>query len=155
MPLDQALNFNATITWVFHRWPQVSTGMVDGKLFGYRVPLVTGTAEDDVTGSLTYYFGPDKELRRITLKGDTGDAHKLVKWLSTQFGLVQQAADKRGVFVYRANRKNSTSELKVRPRAIMRSSDPHQRFEVALVLDRPATEKEADEPSRFSLFGNR
>lgn len=137
VPLEQALSFAMSIPQILGSWPQVSTGFVEHGLFGYRVPLVSGTRENDITGSLTYFFGPDKVLRRIDFTGDTGDARKLIAHLSSGFGMDRQLADERGVFLYRTTKKNPvTGELRVRPRTIIQATLPHQRFEIFLSLSR-------------------
>jgi hypothetical protein len=142
VPFDRALSFNATIPWVLGTWPQVSTGIVDKDLFGYRVPLVTGTAEDDVTGSLTYYFGGDKTLRRIVLEGDTGDARRLVALLSARYQVLRHLTDEQGVFYYRSSQDSLIqTELKVRPRGIVQAAVPHQRFVVSLQMSRVPAER--------------
>ena len=47
-------------------------------LQGYRVAYVSGTAETDIAGSLSYYFDNTHRLRRIAFNGTTGDARRLV-----------------------------------------------------------------------------
>ena len=138
VPLEQALSFAISIPQILGSWPQVSTGFVENGLFGYRVPLVSGTRENDITGSLTYFFGPDKVLRRIDFTGDTGDARKLIAHLSAGFGMSRQLADERGVFLYRTTEEVPVAgELRVRPRTIIQAALPHQRFEIFLSLSRP------------------
>jgi hypothetical protein len=146
MNLEDVLNFNITPAWVLSNWPQVTTGLQKDNLFGYRVPLVTGTDENDVTGSLTYYFGPTQQLEHITLEGDTGDARRLVNLLTTQLGLQPQMATEQGVFLYRKlESEKVVSELRLRPENIMTAHRARQRFQISLALNRPA-------PARKSFF---
>ncbi len=41
-------SFEVTPEWILARWPSVSTGLAQLQLEGYRVPLVTGTGQEDV-----------------------------------------------------------------------------------------------------------
>ena len=73
-----ALDGERTSAWVLARWPRVSTRLANLDLQGYRVPLVSGTADGDLAGSLTYYFNSQQRVQRITFIGSTGDARPLV-----------------------------------------------------------------------------
>ncbi len=139
VPIEQALNFAVSIPQILGSWPQVSTGIVhNNNLFGYRVPLVTGMAEHDITGSLTYFFGPGKILRRIQFEGDTGDARRLIAWLTNEFRLAPDLTESRGTFLYRTTSESPVmGELRVYPRTIIQASLPHRRFEISLMLNRP------------------
>ena len=136
-PLEQALNFQMTIPRILGNWPQVSTGIKEDSLFGYRVPFVSGTEESDVTGSLTYFFGTDQMLYRIDFTGDTGDARRLVAHVARSFQMQRQRSAEQGVFLYRTSEEVSTvGELRIRPRTIIHTTRPHQRFEISLHLSR-------------------
>ncbi len=136
-PLAVVLDFEITPPWVLGNWPNVTTGLRDGDLFGYRVPLVTGTAEDAITGSLTYYFTPAQRLERIQLHGDTGDARALVEIVTTRFGMRRQISGE-GEYLYRQMAgKQTVGELKVTTRRVVRSAAPYQRFEISLTVSRP------------------
>ena len=144
VPLEEALSFSMSIPRILGRWPHVSTGIVEENLFGYRVPLVTGTAENDITGSLTYFFGSAGVLRRIHFEGDTGDARRLLTWLANEFHLARDQSDEQGIFLYRTTSKNSVvGELRIYPRTMIQASLPHRRFEVSLLLDRPTVSEAA------------
>jgi len=134
--LTEALRFEVTSAWVLGRWPRVTAGLPDADLQGYRVPLVTGTREDDVAGSLTYYFNKHQHCQRITFQGTTGDARKLIDYLSTQYGFKQQTSNDPNLFLYQI-RWNGTpqSELHVRPAPVIRADAPMARFEVLLALN--------------------
>jgi hypothetical protein len=145
-PLAEVLDFEITPPWVLGNWPNVTTGLRDGDLFGYRVPLVTGTAEDAITGSLTYYFTPAQRLERIQLRGDTGDARALVEIVTTRFGMQRQISGE-GEYLYRqVADKQTVGELRATTRRVVRSAAPYQRFEISLTLSRP------DEPSGWFRF---
>jgi len=136
-PADQAFDLDVTIDTIIRRWPRVSTGMAELELYGYRVPLVTGIQEHDVAGSLTYYFDNLNVCQRLSFEGTTGDADQLIQLLSQQFGMTRQAADGPAVYVYKSQwNGEATSELRIRPAAVVRSDQPHRRFDVTFYLSR-------------------
>ncbi len=137
--LAEVLNFDVTMDWVLSRWPRVSTGLAHLQYQGYRVPLVTGTAESDLAGSLTYSFDPQQIVQQITFHGTTGDARKLVTLLTTRFGFVRRVVNDAGLFMYEAaaSAGKRKSVLEIRSAGIVQSSDRFGRFKVDLVMYRP------------------
>lgn len=137
--LGEIFNFDVSPAWIMGRWPRVSTRLANVDLQGYRVPLVTGTAEYDLAGALTYYFDPQQKLQRITFYGTTGDARQLVALLATRHDFLRQTHNDPSLHLYQVfwNGK-PVSELQVRPARVVQSGSPHARFELALVLERPA-----------------
>jgi hypothetical protein len=137
--LAEVIRFDVSTGWVMSRWSRVSTGMAQLQLQGYRVPLVTGTAKDDLAGSLTYYFGPQQTVEKITFNGTTGDATKLIRLLTTRYGFVRRLANDSGLFVYEvAGEKGGVrSVLRIRPTGVVKASEPYQRFHVDLMMERP------------------
>ncbi len=136
--LGQVFRFDVTTAWVLGHWARVSTQLADLDLQGYRVPLVTGTRPSDLAGSLTYYFNKRQRVQRITFTGTTGDARPLVSLLVARFGFRRELVDDAGLYLYRVMRgRQVLSELRIRPASVVRTSDPHGRFEVALDLRRP------------------
>lgn len=139
--LGKVFRFDVTTSWVLGHWSRVSTQLADLDLQGYRVPLVTGTRPSDLAGSLTYYFNKRQRVERITFTGTTGDARPLVSLLVGRFGFRRELADDAGLYLYRVMRgREVQSELRIRPASVVRASDPHGRFEVALDLRRPPGE---------------
>lgn len=138
--LEDVLRFDITPGWIVARWPRVSAGLADMKLIGYRVPLVTGTEEDDLAGALTYYFDGQHRLQMITFEGTTGNVQKLVALVGTRFGLARRITNHPQVFVYErpGPDRRPESELWIRPAPVMQADDPHHRFRVSLTLRRPA-----------------
>ncbi len=65
--LEEVLRFDISPDWIIERWPRVSSGLSELDLQGYRVALVTGTAESDLAGSLTYYFNKKNQVDRDDL----------------------------------------------------------------------------------------
>ena len=136
--LGEIFRFDVTTPWILGRWPRVTTRLADLDLQGYRVPLVTGTREDDLAGSLTYYFDKKQQAERITFRGTTGDARKLVRLLATRHGFVRQAHGDAGLYLYQVKWNGKAwSELHVRPKQVVSAASPYSRFEVALNMRRP------------------
>ena len=105
------------------------------------MPLVTGTTETDVAGALTYYFNSQQQVQRITFKGSTGDYRRLVGSLSSHYGFVRRVTNTAGLFVYEvpAGRDPSVSSLWIRSTPVFEANKPNERFEVTLLIERPAT----------------
>jgi len=137
--LADVFRFDVTPGWVVARWPRVSTALAQLQLQGYRVPLVTGTARDDLAGALTYYFNPRQEMQRLTFHGTTGDARKLVHLVTTRYGLARRLTNAPGMFLYERIGPDGEAKsfLWIRPAAVVKASDPLGRLEVALLLERP------------------
>ena len=137
LPLEQAINFQMTIDRILKNWPQVSTGIKEDGLFGYRVPFVSGTEESDITGALTYFFGSDRILYRIDFKGDTGDARKLIHHVTQAYKMQRQNSAEQGVYLFQTpGDVQAVGELRICPRTIIHNAHPHQRFELSLQLSR-------------------
>jgi len=136
--LGEIFNYDVTTGWVMNRWPRVSTRLAELDLQGYRVPLVTGTAHDDIAGALTYYFNQDQKVERITFYGTTGDPQKIVAAI-TALGLTQVIHSDAGLYLYQSKWNGEVeSELQVRPAKVVRADAPNERYGLALVLKRPA-----------------
>lgn len=137
--LADVFRWDITTAWVLGHWPRVSAGLSEVELQGYRVPLVTGTATDDLAGSLTYYFNKRQRVERITFFGTTGDSRRLVALLATRFGFVRELHDDASLFLYRVREgRKVISELRIKPAHVLRSDAPHSRFDVSLHIQRPA-----------------
>ena len=137
--LPEIFRWDITTAWVLAHWPRVSAGLSDVETQGYRVPLVTGTATDDLAGSLTYYFNKRQHVQRITFFGTTGDSRRLVALLATKFGFVRELNDDPSLFLYRVRQgRKVTSELRIKPAHVVRSNEPYSRFDVSLLIERPA-----------------
>jgi len=137
--LDEALDFGITPQWVLARWPRISAGLGQVQLQGYRVPLVTGTREDDLVGSITYYFNPHQMLQRITFYGNTGNADRLVQTLATRYGFARKVLNQPGIYVYEVPDRDGRviSTLRLETAAVIKQSDVPSRFKLSLVLERP------------------
>jgi hypothetical protein len=137
--LVEVLRFDVSLDWVMNRWPRVSAALAQLQLQGYRVPLVTGTAQDDLAGSLTYYFNPRQEVQRITFHGTTGDARKLVELLTSRYGFARRLTNDASSFVYEVPslEKKPKSILWIRPAQVVKTDETFQRYQLVLVLERP------------------
>jgi hypothetical protein len=141
-PMEDALRLDVTTDWVMTNWPRVSAGLAELDLQGYRVPLVSGTTEADVAGSLTYYFNAKQRLERITFFGTTGDAGKLVALLEARFAFKRSDTKEPNLFLYQVKSWGKVqSELRIRPSPVVRKDVPNSRYEVALLIDRPKSMK--------------
>ena len=129
---------NVSKEWVYQRWARKSTALSELGLFGIRVPLVTGTQYHDLAGSLTYFFGSDGRVRRISFHGTTGDTSQLVMLAAQQYGLQRQSTPVASEQLFQIRRQNQVfSELRTRPAAVLWVSSPHDSFAVDLDLQRP------------------
>jgi hypothetical protein len=134
--LAEALRLEVTSSWVLGRWPRVTAGLPDADLQGYRVPLLTGTREDDIAGSLTYYFNRQQRCARITFQGTTGDARRLIAYLEQRYGFKQQQSNDPNLYLYQIRwNGNPLSELHIRPARVIKADAPMARFEVLLALN--------------------
>ncbi len=137
--MAEAFRFDITPAWVLSRWPRVSAGLAELSLQGYRVPLVTGTAEDDLAGALTYYFNPRQQVQRITFHGTTGNSQRLIQLVVTQYRFGRHLVNNARVFRYEVAEAAgpAKSYLEIRPMQVVKSVDPYRRLEVVLVMERP------------------
>ncbi len=134
--LAEAIRFDATTAWLFQRWPRVTAGLPDGSLQGYRVPLVSGTSEEDVAGSLTYYFNAQQVCQRITLVGTVGDPRKITTQVLGRFGLKRQTSHDPGMHLYQTRWNGKpVSELKIKAAPVVKATAPFARYDVQLVLN--------------------
>jgi hypothetical protein len=136
--LTDVLRFDIAPAWIMARWPHVLTMADSGKLQGYRVPLVTGTGEHDVAGTLTYYYSPRPELQRIRLTGVMGDPSQLVALVTSRFGFQKQISPDAGAHVYQiVYGKRPNSQLLIRMQDVIRNDRPLRRFDIDLEINLP------------------
>jgi hypothetical protein len=137
--IEEVLRFDVTPAWIFRQWPRVSAGLGDLRLHGYRVPLVSGTAEDDLAGALTYYFNSQQQVERITFSGTTGDPRRLIQCVVRRFALARRLTNSPGIILYEVQGpdRRPQSTLCIRPVPVVKASDALARFDVALSIERP------------------
>lgn len=137
-PMEQVFTFDVSTAWVLSHWPRVSASLAELDLQGYRVPLLTGTSESDVAGSLTYYFNREQQVEKITFHGAAGDTRRFVGLMEQRFGFRRELTDDPSLFLYQVKKWGKpTSELRITPSEVVRASDPHSRFAISLNLVRP------------------
>jgi hypothetical protein len=139
--MDEVLRFDISPDWIISVWPRVTTGLGQIQLKGYRVPLVTGTAQDDLAGSLTYYFDPNAQLQRIVFHGTTGNPQRLIAMVSNRFGFARHVLNHPGLILYEvpaAPGETPRSTLSVESVAVIKANDPYQRYRLSMVIERPA-----------------
>lgn len=140
--LPEILRFDVTKEWVYQRWDRKSTALADLDLFGVRVPLVSGTQVYDIAGSLTYFFGADGRVKRISFRGWTGDTTQLAMLLHQRFGLQAVPTVIAGQQLLQVRQGDDViSELRTQVAPILNSASPHGSFTVEFELQDPATAK--------------
>lgn len=136
--LAEVLNFDGSPAWVMSRWPRVTVGLAETDLQGYRMPLVTGTGENDLAGSLTYYFDKNQRVQFIHFRGTTGNPHKLIGLVTQRYGLARQPSGDPSLLLYQVKWNGKpTSELRIRTAGVLRAAQPNTRFQVELAMKRP------------------
>jgi hypothetical protein len=140
--LSEVLRFDVTKDWVYQRWDRKTTALADLDLFGVRVPLVSGTQVHDIAGSLTYFFGADGRVKRISFRGRTGDTTQLAMLLHQRFGLQAVPSMIAGQQVLQVRQGDDViSELRTQTAPILWSNTPHESFSVEFELQDPAVAK--------------
>ncbi len=136
--LNEILRFDGTPGWVMLRWPRVTAGLAELDLQGFRVPLVTGTSEQDLAGSLTYYFDKNQQMAYINFRGSTGDPRKLISLVTSRYSFLPQKTDDPGLALYQVRwNGQALSELRIRTSRIVRADQPHARYDIELAMKRP------------------
>ena len=141
--LAGVFRFDVTPDALFRQWPRVSVGLGQLDLQGYRVSLVTGTAEDDLAGSLTYYFTPQTRVQRITFYGSTGDPRKLLSLLGAELGFTRHVVNAPGLFLYEVPDSGSPprSLLRIEAAEVVKADEPCRRYKVTLAIERPGSRR--------------
>jgi len=138
--LATVLRFDVTPPEVMSRWPRVSIGMGQLQLLGYRVLLVSGIAENDLAGSLTYFFDAQQRCQRIAFYGTTGNPQRLITLLAQRFGFARRVVNDPSLFIYEVPNPggNSPSVLQMQSAEIIKQAEPYRRYKLSLVIERPA-----------------
>jgi len=132
---SQIFRFDLSPNQVMERWNQVSAGLSELNLQGFRVPLVTGIDESDLAGSLTYYYDPRRQMRRITFVGTTGNPRKLVQLLVGRYGFhpVVTKDPRRENYV---GSNNARGYCTITPAEVIDKNSPQTRFGIQLMMER-------------------
>src|SRR5262245_19134125 len=114
-PVETVLRFDLTRDWVYRSWERKSVGPTDVGLYAVRVALVSGTDISSIAGSLTYFFNNQGAIEHISFRGRTGDAARLVDFLTRTYHFAPSASPT-GEQVYQIMYgENVQSELRIRP----------------------------------------
>jgi hypothetical protein len=138
--LAAVLRFDISPSEVLSRWPRVSTGMGQLQLMGYRVLLVSGIAEYDLAGSLTYYFDARQQCQRIAFYGTTGNPQRLITLLGQRFGFTRRIVNDPSLYIYEVPNSagDSPSVLQMQSAQVIKQAEPYRRYKLSLVVERPA-----------------
>ncbi len=136
---EQYFRFDITPEWVSSQWDFVTACIGPVYTQGYRVSLVTGTAEDDLTGVLTYYFDSDRKVHKIVFQGTTGNLDRLTATLNHRFQMGQRKVNDPSLIVYETPPSlfNQKNYMEARKPLILQTEQKYHRYEVYLTLNRP------------------
>ena len=148
--IAEVLDMNITHAWVTQRFTRVTTTLADAGYDGLRVPLVTGTNETALTGSLTYYFDRSKTLQRITFHGTTGNTQELAAML-TQVLEFEKKKCLGGELYTRGWTGGTNSICRIRPASVLQAGAQSSRYEVLLEMNRPGWTTNLSETAKLLL----
>jgi hypothetical protein len=131
----EVFRFDLAQQAITQNWSRVSTGLSDPRWQGYRVPLMTGTSDSDLAGSLTYYFDGAPKMRRITFLGTTGNPQRLVEFLSRQYGFRRFQNGNARITAYRV-RYRFTGLLQIMPAEVLDKHLASTNYRIELSLER-------------------
>ena len=133
--IPEAFRFDVSPEWVTARWPRVTTVLAETDLQGLRVPLVTGSRQDDLAGSLTYYFDKQHQVQRIAFQGTTGDERRLVAFAMHVYGLKAVPTLGAGLYMTKAGGK-PLNTLRLTWPPVVSTAQPASRCEIVLEFNR-------------------
>ena len=134
--LSDIFRFDISPQWVKKRWDRVSITPTDYGLKAMRVALVTGTQPNDLHGALTYYFDQQKTLQRITLRGWSGDATRLVELVTREYRFKAQNTHMSGLYLAKPF-FNLTGALLLQDAAVVQSNNPTQQVAISMEINNP------------------
>ena len=134
---EEVFRFDITPEWIINRFKPVTPGLSQLELAGYRVPLVTGTASDDLAGSLTYYFNARQQVQRITFQGTTGDALRLTRFLVANYRFTRRMTQNPLLVRYEVPKQSGPPDSALDIRLNV-PDDRLRRYSVALLMERPS-----------------
>lgn len=136
LELESVIRFDLSPQQIIDRWPRVSVTFGESAWQGYRIPLVTGTREHDLAGSLTYYFDSQQVMQRLAFVGYTRRADLLAAYIEKHYRLRREPSSVSILYLSRWNGA-PTSALRVQLRPVQVPDLPAQQ-EVMLELNRPS-----------------
>lgn len=136
--LGEIFSFDVTPAWIMSRWSRVSTQAGPPEFQGYRVPLLTGLKQGDLTGMLTYCFDDQQKLQRLTFRGTTDDPSRLVALATARFGFTASKAPTPGQQQYEIRWNGQTgSRLNIRMAGVIDTQVPNRRYSIDLEINLP------------------
>ncbi|MDO5579933.1 MAG: hypothetical protein Q4G69_02260 [Planctomycetia bacterium] len=137
-PIEEIFRFDYYPASMVQRWSRVDTVQSEYPLRGYRVVVLTGTKENDLSGVLTCYFN-EWEMRRIDFYGKTGDFSKTLKYLTDHYGLKFRENSTPNYFIYESGpeKEGEKNQLLVSPASVFYADQKKNAFAVRIVLYRP------------------
>ena len=152
---SQVFRFDVSPNWVTSRWKRVSTSAADQGLHGMRVALVTGTNSWDLHGALTYYFDNQQQLQRITYRGWTGDASRLLHLLTQKFEFEpRQASPSLAGFYVVQNRRRTTGGLLMKHAPVIRADHPTERLGIVMEINNPTSQRQLSDEFQALIAGS-
>ncbi len=136
--LREVLRFDITPAYLTQRFSRVTTVLSNVNLDGVRTPVVTGTRQADIAGTLTYYFDRAKSVQRIQLHGLTGDPSEIANLMVQQYGLRPEQSLGGQLFTIRWNNR-VTSVVNVSPAPIIYAGADHSKYILFIELNQPST----------------
>lgn len=132
----EIFRFDVNPAWVKSRWKRISTNPGEDGLHGLRVALVTGTNSWDLHGSLTYYFDGKQQAQRITFRGWTGDATRLVTLLEQRYGFKSQETLLAGFYLAKSWGTSKGGMLMKHP-PVIQADNPCQQLAIVMEINNP------------------
>ncbi|MEE2826750.1 MAG: DUF6690 family protein [Planctomycetota bacterium] len=134
--MSEIFRFDLTPQIVKSRWTRVSVTPTDYGLKAMRVALVTGTTPKDVHGALTFYFDKHQQLQRITLRGWSGDASRLVKLVTGEYGFKAQNTHMSGLYLAKTF-LHTKGALLMQDADVIDSNNPTQQVAISMEINNP------------------
>ncbi len=144
VPVTELLRFDISPDWVRDQWTEIGGQYPDAGLLAIRVPIVTGTAPEDIAGSLTYFFDRQHRVQRIRLHGYTGDVRVLSQFVQERFGLKPYASiEPLLLLAFRAKRPVGVMRVQLSSSRAARATTA--KYLVDLELNAPGKESQLSE----------
>ncbi|MFK7767043.1 MAG: DUF6690 family protein [Mariniblastus sp.] len=153
MNFEEIFRFDISPGWIKSRWNRVSTSPGDRGLHGLRVALVTGTNSWDLHGSLTYYFGLNQQLQRITFRGWAGDSTRFVNLLTQKYNFKAQPTHSAGFYLAQSKRKPTGGLLMQNP-AVIYTDNPVQQVALVMEMNQPNGPFQLSDDFRSLIIGS-
>ncbi len=137
---ETIFRFDRSPDWILKTWTRADTVHSEYPLLGYRVAVITGPDNDDLSGVLTYYFNRNR-LARIDFSGQTGDYNKIQRYLTRVYGLKLSDQSPFNTYLYESS-LNSTyfreetaqSSLRITATGTAYADKPKENYDIDIIL---------------------